>query len=210
MAKQSLLWASGLALALSACGPGDTPSGTDSSSTDAATGGSTDGGYGEHGSTQWWQTTSASDSVSGGGSTGGEDSEGEDSEGEEEDYIGWYGEGDIVVGESYTGFVEFVAFVGGEDHCVITGAPANVQWLDTCPHCEFAFTFELGEPFVEADESCAMYGIDTNALGDITRSVGYAEEVLYTLQEGAWIEAGEAFHDPEDGFLEWVELLEEA
>ena len=58
---------------------------------------------------------------------------------------------------------------------------------------------------VELADGCAEYSVDPDALDGAPRSVGYADEELYTLQDDVWILVDEAFHEPGDGHLEWAE-----
>ncbi len=217
-----------LALALAGCGdsgaPGDsgtsegTTAGTDTDS--VASAGSSSGGTDPGSTSQWWMTTTDSDGVGSQGSQGsqGEETEGEETEGEEEteeepeeDHVIWFGEGLIMPGVSFTEpYVEFIAFANQEDQCIIGGLPTNIEWLDSCANCEFAFRFTITEVEVHVDTDCASYGMDPMTVEGMQRTVGYdGGELLYTEVDGVWVESGEAFYEMPESFFEWVEFVEQ-
>ena len=203
------------ALVLAACGgtegTGSTAmagSGSDTGSAGSDTDGSLPvgtGGTTPYGSsTDWWMTSGGVSFDGGSAGVPGDDGEeeGKDEEGgKDEDFVGWFGEGTINPGTSYDGILEAIAFVEGEDQCVLIVGLANVAWLDTCAQCEFAFSYTLETVDSEVDAGCASHGFDPDALTGGTHSVGYAEGTLYWLEDGNWQEVGEAEYEPAKGFF---------
>jgi|GEM_PF-2247974 len=193
----------GMAL-LAACGTSSDPgaSGTD---TDAGSSGEAQPTWGSSWSstaetTPWNIDTENPPQTSGPVTTGadtGEDSEGEESEGEEEDFIGWFGYGAVVPGESYAPEGEVIVFVDGVDHCILIWDASAVPAQD-CEACEGAFTMTIEGVEVESDEDCSLAGTDADMLPGTTLGVGWNGEDL-------WVNFGEGWALAEGGFAELVE-----
>lgn len=177
------------------------------------------------GSTGWWGSDTGNNSMpvsitdpvaDEGGSSGpagsGNDSSGpaggdteadEDSGGPkvEPDEVFFYGEATVQPGTSLSGFEEFIAFVDGEDACVIVWSIDSVASNDTCAECEYAFDVTRGEPDTEVDVDCQSY--DTAWLSTMT-GWGYGDGLMYGNLEGGWDVIGEAEFLPDKmNILEW-------
>ncbi|MCH9680007.1 MAG: hypothetical protein K0V04_01135 [Deltaproteobacteria bacterium] len=192
----------------------------------AGCGGPNDGGAGSaaNGSSSsgldpWWDTTgdgsgpaTVSASATTGttapgttttqGTSGGEETEGE-AEGEP-DEIGIFGWSIIEPGVSFMGMeAEFIAFVGGEEVCVITWELESGVPNDTCEACDFAFDIARTEPVVADDIACDDY-IDPDMIPAMV-SLGFApDEELWMYDGSRWVEAGFAEFLPErDNVFGW-------
>lgn len=125
------------------------------------------------------------------------DEEGED-EGGEESFIGMFGIGSAVPGESYAPSGEAIAFVAGVDECVVLWqATAVVD--ETCTECDYAFQLTIDTTEVEADVDCMTYGFAPDQLLGESFSVGFSGEETLHLNEG------EGWATVEEGFAEFVQ-----
>jgi len=136
-----------------------------------------------------------------GGAVDGEEDTAEDADGEEEgereDFVGLYGWGTAVLGESYASQGEAVVFVGGVEGCIAVWSATAVPDT-TCPECSFAYRLTIDTVEVEEDVNCAEYGFTAEALAGRQFAVGVQGNDGLALDDGdGWIET--------DGWGEFVE-----
>ncbi len=207
-------------LTVAACGAAaeDPGGGVSDTDTDTATSGDTDTAGQDTWGTSWGGTadttpwnidTEDPPATTAPLTTGGDasDTEGEeetDSEGkkgEEEDFIGWFGYGTVVPGESYDAGGEVIVFIDDVDYCILIWSATSVP-SDACAECEGAFTMTIDNVEVEVEEDCSMAGTSSKMLGGSSVGVGWNGEQLY-------VDFGDGFALAEGGFAEYVEERQE-
>ena len=134
----------------------------------------------------------------------GEDDEDDEDNEDDEDFIGWFGEGEIVPGQSADLYLEFVVYLDDIDLCLIEMEAVESRPDDSCEACEWAFELTLGNVLTEVGDQCLEHDMDPATLEGSSVFVGYAEGELYWQKQGEWLVAGEAEYLPEDsGFFGW-------
>ncbi len=147
-------------------------------------------------------TNSTSPATTTGMTTTPGDSSAGDSEGEvegEPDEVGIFGWSIVEPGVSFMGMEgEFIAFIGGEELCIITWTFESGVPNDTCAECDFAYDIVRTEPVVEEDIACADY-IDPTTIPTMI-SMGFASDERLMMFDGMeWVEAGFGEFLPEKG-----------
>ncbi|MEM6293900.1 MAG: hypothetical protein AAGA54_21670 [Myxococcota bacterium] len=129
---------------------------------------------------------------------GDEETEGFDSEGgkDEENFVGWFGFGAAVPGESYAAMGEVVVFVDGADQCILIWSAQSSEPDEGCAECEFAYRITIGEVEAEVEEDCSLAGTDAQSLPGTIVGLGWNGEELYT-------DFGDGYSLAEDGFGEY-------
>ena len=200
-----------LTVSLFACdGDGSDAVGTDGAGSSGAAVDSSTGGDSDASTTavsddsdatgSWWQTTgdaTFTGGVEGGGTVGDTDGEFE----EPETFAEWFGEGSIQPGVSYEGIVEFLAVSEGVEQCLMFFTPSDIQWVETCGECEFAFEYSLAEVEAKVSEGCTSVGVDPATIEGSVHRVGVAGKQLYRQLDGVWVPNGEAEYLPGKGVL---------
>lgn len=136
--------------------------------------------------------------------TGGdEDTEGDDESesegGDDEGFVGWFGFGAVVPGESYAAGGEVIVYLDDVDHCVLIWTAASAVPDDAaCPGCESAFRVTIGEVEAEVDEDCSLVDTDAASLPGTVIGLGWSGEAL-------WVDWGEGYALAEEGFAEFEE-----
>ncbi|MEM6989845.1 MAG: hypothetical protein AAF721_05095 [Myxococcota bacterium] len=152
-------------------------------------------------------TTGAPMGTSGDPDEGTEDGE---EEGVEEDFVGMFGFGPAVPGESYTPEGEAIAFLNGVDECVMLWSGSAVP-DDTCMECEFAFRITIESTEAEEDIDCVGYGFDAATLEGSELAVGVAAGRALYIDEGeGWTPVEEGFGELDElrGVFEWEFAIE--
>ena len=116
----------------------------------------------------------------------------------EEDFVGIFGFGMAVPGQSYAVEGETIAFVDGEDLCVLLWTASAVP-DDTCTECDFAFRLTIDTVEVEADVDCAAYGWAPAEVEGSVIAVGPAPG------EDLYVDEGEGWTWSVEGFAEYIE-----
>ncbi len=155
-------------------------------------------------------STAAADAEAGSDAAADSEEDAGDEEGVEEDFVGIFGFGDAVPGESYSPQGEAVAFFDGVDECIVHfTATAVVD--DTCAACDFAFRLTVSETTVEEDLDCASYGFDPPTLEGSELAVGLGPgRALYVDEGEGWQVVDEGFAEYIDrrGVFEWELAIE--
>ena len=208
-----LAWSISL-ITLAGCGGVDQvdPGSTDTEATTSGTSGTASSTGGFDIDTTPWAETEAPPTGGAGldtGSTGSEpvEEESDDDGPEDETFVGMFGFGPSVPGESYAPEGEMVAVVDKEDECLIEWTASAVP-DDTCSECEFAFRLTLETLEVIEDVACEDYGLPTADVG-ASFGIGVFEEELF-FEDGRgweWVE-GYGEYIPERGVFEWELELE--
>ncbi|TPV96856.1 MAG: hypothetical protein B7733_02550 [Myxococcales bacterium FL481] len=194
-------------LALAGCTP-LVAAGEDTPAVEGSTGDAPDDGA----TGAWWDVESVApddggDDIDPEWDDGDDDDDDDDDEDEDEDAVFWFGEGQVVPGERLEMHVEFVAYIDGEDRCLLFMQARDAAPDETCEACDWAFSFTLGDVEIEAEEHCDEYDIDPSALDGASMAVGYADETGYRRLDGEWAAVGWAEYNPDESFFEWEQEL---